>query len=65
MNQPPPAHLLPEIHQREVPTAFIDAQKARFGERLHMMRTIKRALDSDNIMNPVMIFAWCGVCTRD
>jgi len=34
MNAPTsPLHLAPEIHQREVPTALIDALKARFAER--------------------------------
>ena len=34
MNAPTHAtHLMPEIHQREVPQALIDALKARFGER--------------------------------
>ena len=34
MNAPTsPLHLLPQIHQREVPQALIDALKARFGER--------------------------------
>ncbi|MFZ2294141.1 MAG: FAD-binding protein, partial [Polaromonas sp.] len=33
MNAPLPEHLLPEIHQRETPTALIDALKTRFGER--------------------------------
>ncbi|MFC7458884.1 FAD-binding oxidoreductase [Hydrogenophaga defluvii] len=33
MNTPLPSHLLPEIHQREVPVALIDALKARFGDR--------------------------------
>jgi D-lactate dehydrogenase (cytochrome) len=34
MNAPAPAaHLLPEVHQREVPPALIEALKARFGER--------------------------------
>ena len=34
MNAPTsPSHLAPEIHQREVPTALIDALKARFAER--------------------------------
>jgi D-lactate dehydrogenase (cytochrome) len=33
MNTPLPAHLLPEIHQREVPQALIDGLKSRFGER--------------------------------
>lgn len=32
MNAPTPAaHLVPEIHQREIPAALIDALKARFG----------------------------------
>ena len=31
MNAPLPAHLLPVIHQREVPSALLDALKARFG----------------------------------
>ncbi len=31
MNAPLPNHLLPEIHQREVPAALLDALKARFG----------------------------------
>jgi len=34
MNAPAPAaQLLPEVHQRDVPQALIDALKARFGER--------------------------------
>ncbi len=34
MNAPTHAtHLIPEIHQREVPQALVDALKARFGER--------------------------------
>jgi D-lactate dehydrogenase (cytochrome) len=33
MNAPLPTHLLPEIAQRETPTALIDALKARFAER--------------------------------
>ena len=33
MNQPLPNHLLPEIQQRDVPQALIDALKARFAER--------------------------------
>ena len=34
MNAPTPTHnLLPEVHQREVPQALLDALKARFGER--------------------------------
>jgi D-lactate dehydrogenase (cytochrome) len=34
MNAPAPAaHLLPEVHPREVPSALIEALKARFGER--------------------------------
>jgi len=34
MNAPAQAaHLLPEIHQREVPPALVEALKARFGER--------------------------------
>jgi D-lactate dehydrogenase (cytochrome) len=33
MNAPLPAHLLPEIQQRETPAALIDALKARFAER--------------------------------
>ena len=34
MNAPAsPSHLTPEIHQREVPVALVDALKARFAER--------------------------------
>ena len=34
MNAPTsPSHLAPEIHQRDVPTALVDALKARFAER--------------------------------
>jgi D-lactate dehydrogenase (cytochrome) len=33
MNAPLPAHLLPEIQQRETPAALIAALKARFAER--------------------------------
>jgi len=34
MNAPTsPSHLAPEIHQRDVPTALVDALKARFCER--------------------------------
>ncbi len=33
MNAPLPSHLLPEIQQRETPSALIDALKARFAER--------------------------------
>ena len=33
MNAPLPEHLLPEIRQRETPTALLDALKARFAER--------------------------------
>jgi D-lactate dehydrogenase (cytochrome) len=33
MNAPLPQHLLPEIRQRETPSALIDALKARFTER--------------------------------
>ena len=33
MNAPLPAHLLPEIQQRETPAALIDALKARFAAR--------------------------------
>ena len=34
MNAPTPAeHLLPHVHQREVPAACIDALRQRFGER--------------------------------
>jgi D-lactate dehydrogenase (cytochrome) len=31
MNAPLPTHLLPTVHAREVPTAFLDALQARFG----------------------------------
>ncbi|MGH8833332.1 MAG: FAD-binding oxidoreductase, partial [Polaromonas sp.] len=33
MNAPLPEHLLPDIHQRETPTALLDALKAHFAER--------------------------------
>ncbi|RYF44254.1 MAG: FAD-binding protein [Comamonadaceae bacterium] len=33
MNAPLPHHLLPEIHQRETPSALIEALKARFGDQ--------------------------------
>ena len=33
MNAPLPEHLLPEIRQRETPTALLGALKARFAER--------------------------------
>ena len=34
MNAPAsPSHLTPEIHQREVPVAWVDSLKARFAER--------------------------------
>ena len=33
MNAPLPEHLLPEIRQRETPTALLDALKTRFAER--------------------------------
>ena len=34
MNAPDsPSHLTPEIHQREVPVAWVDSLKARFAER--------------------------------
>ncbi len=42
MNAPAQAaHLLPDVHQREVPQALIDALKARFGERCSTAQVVR------------------------
>ena len=42
MNAPTPnAHLLPEIHQRPVPAALIDALKTRFAERCSTAQVVR------------------------
>jgi D-lactate dehydrogenase (cytochrome) len=42
MNAPAQAaHLLPDVHQREVPPALIDALKARFGERCSTAQVVR------------------------
>ncbi|MFZ4479359.1 MAG: FAD-binding oxidoreductase [Rhodoferax sp.] len=42
MNAPtPPAHTVPNIHQREVPAALIDALRTRFAERLSTALVIR------------------------
>ncbi len=42
MNAPPQAaHLLPDVQQREVPQALIDALKARFGERCSTAQVVR------------------------
>ncbi|HCY14786.1 MAG: 2-hydroxy-acid oxidase [Curvibacter sp. GWA2_64_110] len=42
MNAPAQAaHLLPDVHQREVPQALIDAFKARFGERCSTAQVVR------------------------
>ncbi len=41
MNAPLPAHLLPQIRQRDIPAAFIDALKARFGANCSTAQVIR------------------------
>ncbi|GAB4208150.1 MAG: FAD-linked oxidase C-terminal domain-containing protein [Tibeticola sp.] len=42
MNAPTtPAHLLPEVHQRPVPQALLDALKARFGARCSTAQAVR------------------------
>ena len=41
MNAPLPSHLLPQIRQREIPTAFIEALKARFGANCSTAQVIR------------------------
>jgi D-lactate dehydrogenase (cytochrome) len=41
MNAPLPTHLLPAIRQREIPQAFIDALKARFGSHCSTAQIIR------------------------
>ena len=41
MNAPLPTHLLPQIRQREIPAAFIDALKARFGANCSTAQVIR------------------------
>jgi D-lactate dehydrogenase (cytochrome) len=41
MNAPLPTHLLPQIRQREIPTAFLDALKARFGANCSTAQVIR------------------------
>jgi D-lactate dehydrogenase (cytochrome) len=41
MNAPLPTHLLPQIRQREIPAAFLDALKARFGANCSTAQVIR------------------------
>ncbi len=41
MNAPLPAHLLPQIRQRETPAAFLDALKKRFGANCSTAQVIR------------------------
>jgi D-lactate dehydrogenase (cytochrome) len=41
MNAPLPTHLLPQIRQREIPAAFIDALKIRFGANCSTAHVIR------------------------
>jgi D-lactate dehydrogenase (cytochrome) len=41
MNAPLPTHLLPHIRQRDVPTAFLDALKTRFGANCSTAQIIR------------------------
>ncbi len=41
MNAPLPSHLLPQIRQREIPAAFIEALKARFGANCSTAQVIR------------------------
>jgi len=41
MNAPLPTHLLPQIRQREIPAAFIDALKTRFGANCSTAQVIR------------------------
>jgi D-lactate dehydrogenase (cytochrome) len=41
MNAPLPTHLLPQIRQREIPAAFLDALKARFGSNCSTAQVIR------------------------
>jgi D-lactate dehydrogenase (cytochrome) len=41
MNAPLPTHLLPQIRQREIPAAFIEALKARFGANCSTAQVIR------------------------
>ena len=51
MNAPTPAeHLLPHVHQREVPAACIDALRQRFGERCSTALAVSEQ-QSDRILD--------------
>jgi D-lactate dehydrogenase (cytochrome) len=41
MNAPLPTHLLPQIRQREIPTAFLEALKTRFGANCSTAQVIR------------------------
>jgi D-lactate dehydrogenase (cytochrome) len=41
MNAPLPTHLLPQIRQRDIPAAFLDALKARFGANCSTAQVIR------------------------
>jgi D-lactate dehydrogenase (cytochrome) len=41
MNAPLPTHLLPQIRQREIPAAFLEALKARFGANCSTAQVIR------------------------
>ncbi|MBS7808704.1 FAD-linked oxidase C-terminal domain-containing protein [Variovorax sp. PCZ-1] len=41
MNAPLPTHLLPQIRQREIPAAFLDVLKARFGANCSTAQVIR------------------------
>ena len=35
------SHLIPEIHQRDVPAAFLEALKVRFGDQLSTAQAVR------------------------
>jgi D-lactate dehydrogenase (cytochrome) len=41
MNAPLPTHLLPLIRQRDIPVAFLEALKARFGANCSTAQVIR------------------------
>ena len=46
------SHLVPEIHQREVPAALIDALKARFGANCSTAMAVREAARSRRVFVP-------------
>ncbi|MEW6466985.1 MAG: FAD-linked oxidase C-terminal domain-containing protein [Pseudomonadota bacterium] len=72
MNAPTtPAHLLPEVHQRPVPAALLDALKARFGAQCSTAQAVREQHGRDesaftNVPPPAaVVFAECTADVAD